>query len=296
MKASGSFEVMTSIRPTEEERSRGQLRPETVAAAKQAINEDGFVVLEDVVDLEHIAILRDKMLADLPSVLARGDAPFNFTLSNVQQDPPPMEPYLFRDVLLNDFAIQVTESVLGKGVQNAFYSGNMALPRTDQRQPTHADMGHLWPNMEHPTPAYALVVNLPLVDMDVSNGATELWPGSHWDTSIALQEGDIKVSRERLDEWRVKRPPIQPSVKAGSILIRDMRLWHGGTPNPSDQARPMIAMIHWVGWWIHGEAMKFPASSKPFFDHPQLRTHANFVEGPIDYLKHGEAYDVDPNR
>jgi ectoine hydroxylase-related dioxygenase (phytanoyl-CoA dioxygenase family) len=284
---------MTSIQLSAEERAAGQLNPDTVSRAKRALDEDGFVILEDVVDLQHIGVLRDKMIEDLPHVLARSDTPFNFTRSNVQQDPPPVEPYLFRDVLLNDYVIQVTESVLGKGVQNAFYSGNMALPRTDQRQPTHADMGHLWPNMEHPTPAYALVVNLPLVDMDVSNGATELWPGSHRDTSIALQEGDIKVSAEKLEEWRKNAPPIQPSVRAGSVLIRDMRLWHGGTPNPSDQPRPMIAMIHWVGWWIHGGAMKFPASSKPFFEHPRLRTNAEFVEEDIPYLGHGEAYDFD---
>src|SRR5688572_29594160 len=120
-----------------------QASPEEIALAKKAIEEDGFVVLEDVVELEHIRILRDKMIEDLPKVLARTDTPFNFTRSNVQQDPPPDVEYLFKDVLLNDYAIAVTESILGQGMVNAMYSSNMALANTDQRQPAHADIGHL---------------------------------------------------------------------------------------------------------------------------------------------------------
>jgi hypothetical protein len=232
------------------------------------------------------------MLADLPTVLARTDTPFNFTRSNVQQDPPPNPEYLFRDVLLNDYVIDITESVLGPGMVNAFYSSNMALPNTDQRQPVHADIGHLWPNMDRATPAYALVINLPLVDMSAANGSTEIWPGTHGDTSVAMQQGDIKVSDEKLAEWRAKRPPIQPSVKAGSILIRDIRMWHAGMPNPSDQPRPMVAMIHWVGWWQHVFKMKFPKGTEQFFEHPKLYTLAEFVEGPINYLGNNEAYDL----
>ena len=33
--------------------------------------EDGFVVLNDVVDLAHLAMLRERMLEDLPKILAR---------------------------------------------------------------------------------------------------------------------------------------------------------------------------------------------------------------------------------
>jgi RNA polymerase primary sigma factor len=38
-------------------------------------------------------------------------------------------------------------------------------------------------------------------------------------------------------------------MRRGSVLIRDMRLWHNGMPNPSDSVRPMVAMIHWIHWW-----------------------------------------------
>jgi hypothetical protein len=287
---------MVRIRPTDEEQARGVFGTESIARGIEAIETDGFVVVEDVVDLDHIQRLRERMLEDLPLILEREDAPFNFTRSNVQQDPPPFAPYLFRDVLFNEYAIALTHAVFGDGLYNAFYSGNTALPNTAQRQPVHADMGHLWPNMKHATPAYALVVNIPVVDMHPGNGSTEIWPGTHLDTSVSLQQGDIKVSAEKLAAQREIASPIQPEVRAGSILIRDMRLWHAGMPNPSDDPRPMIAMIHWVGWWPHGEEMTFPAESRDFFEHPILKTRAKYVHGPIDYLRHGEAYDLDPAR
>lgn len=270
----------------------GRLTPESIATSRQAVMNDGFVVLEDVVDARHVSALRDRMLNDLPTILARTDTPYNFTRSNVQQDPPPVHPFLFKDVLFNEFVIDVTEAVLGKGLQNAFYSGNTALPHTDQRQPVHADLGHLWPNMAVATPPYALVVNVPVVDMSVSNGSTEIWPGTHLDTSVAWQDGDIKVSSGRLEARRAACPPIQPSVRAGSVLIRDIRMWHAGMPNRTAQPRPMIAMIHWVSWWhVEGE-LNLPESVRPFFEHERLRTTATYVPGDPGYLSGHQAYDM----
>lgn len=46
-----------------------------------------------------------------------------------------------------------------------------------------------------------------------------------------------------LDYRRNIRPPIQPVVPKGSILIRDLRLWHCGRPNLTDEIRVMLAQI-----------------------------------------------------
>ena len=53
----------------------------------------------------------------------------------------------------------------------------------------------------------------------------------------------------------------------------------------------MIAMIHWIRWWSEGEPVLFPKGTEPFFEHPDLRTVARFVDGPIDYIGHNQAYD-----
>lgn len=280
---------MNRIRITPEERATGTLAEESLREAVRALRQDGFVILEDAVDPAHLEILRDRMLQDLPTILERPDAPYNFHAGNVQQDPPPFPPYLFRDILVNEQVIAVTSSLLGSGVRNAYYSGNTALPG-GRRQPVHPDVGQLWPGLEQATPAFGLVVNVPVVDTTPENGSTEIWPGTHLDTTYSVGQGAARISEEALAPHRAARPPIQPEIRAGSVVIRDMRLWHAGMPNHTDRARPMIAMIHWVRWW-KTRLVPFAAGTEAFFEHPVLKTEARFVEGPIPYLQHNAAYD-----
>ena len=284
---------MQTIEISAEESASGVMRPEHLAAAVRALDEDGFVVLEDAVDPAHIQFLGDKMREDVAAFLNRPNAPFNFNTGNVQQDPPPFPPYLFKDILLNEMAIAVTHAVLGDGVKNDFYSGNTAI-RSEQRQPVHADIGHIWKGAAVATPPFGLVVNVPMTDFFPENGSTEIWPGTHKDTRVGLRD-DIKIPAEALETWRSRTAPIQPTISAGSLLIRDIRLWHAGMPNRTDNPRTMIAMIHSAGWWQSGAALRFPVGTEDFLKHPVLRTRAEFVEGPIDYISAPHAYDYKPD-
>jgi hypothetical protein len=266
------------------------MSPEHLITAVQALARDGFVVLHDVINPDHLGILRDKMLEDVQKLMKRRDAPYNWNVGNIQQDPPPFPPYLFRDVLLNEMVIAVTKAILGPGVKNSFYSGNTALP-SRERQPVHADCGHLWPHLEVAHPAHALVVNVPVVDIYPENGSTEIWPGTHCDTTIGAHQ-DIKVPLQVLEKQRAVAPPLQPSIKCGGVLIRDMRLWHAGMPNLTDQPRPMIAMIHNVAWLETENPLVFPVGTESFFADSDLKTCTRFVEQPIDYIgaPHGYEY------
>ena len=234
------------------------------------------------------------MLADLPALLTRRDAPFNFNTGNIQQEPPPFPPYLSRDILLNEQAIAVTKALLGPGLKNGYYSGNTTIPGSGSRQPVHPDTAQLWPHLEQATPPFAIVVNVPMVDMTPENGSTEVWPGTHLDTTLSIDQGDIKVPIEAVEARRKIRPPLQLTVPAGSIILRDIRLWHAGMPNHTAQPRPMIAMIHTIAWWGGGETLTFPKGTEEFFQHPDLHTQARFVDEPIDYLHHSQAYDFKP--
>jgi hypothetical protein len=279
---------MLEIAVTPEEKLRGRLSPERQRQAVDAVRTDGFVVLADLIDPKHIEILREGMLSDVERLLARKDRPFNWNPGNLQQNPPPYEPFLFRDVLVNEVVISVTKELLGSGMTNGFYSGNTAMP-SDQRQPVHADIGQLWPNLEVAHPPYSLVVNVPLVDMDERNGSTEIWPGTHTDTTIAFQDGEITLPEERLSERRKVSPPLQPAVRAGSFLVRDIRMWHAGMPNRTQTPRPMMAMIHSVSWWPIA-TLKFPKGTEDRFEHPDLRWKVEFTEGLIDHISEPQAY------
>lgn len=282
---------MTTIDITAEEQSSGRMTPEHLASACAALRGDGFVVLNDVVDPAHLGALRERMLEDVARILEREDAPFNFNGGNVQQQPPPFPPYLFRDVLLNDMVIAVTKAMLGAGVKNSYYSGNTALPGGEM-QPVHPDVGQLWPNLETATPPFGFVINVPVVDMSPHNGSTQLWPGTHRDTTVSVDQGDLKVPAAALAKYRDSSPPVQPSICCGSVLIRDIRLWHRGMPNHSDTPRPMIAMIHWIRWWSNDEPVPFPKGTEEFFQHPDLHTNAVFVD-TLDHIQHGQSYDFE---
>jgi hypothetical protein len=48
-------------------------------------------------------------------------------------------------------------------------------------------------------------------------------------------------------------------MPAGSLLLRDMRMWHRGTPNRSDEVRPNLALIYSRPWLkTHYPAINIP--------------------------------------
>ena len=281
---------MLELHLSQDDLERHSLGAQELQMALHALRRDGFVVLHNAISLAHIESLRQRMLADVAAILALDDVPFQFNDGHLQQDPPPFPPYLFRDVLANDFVVEITRAALGEGVQNAFYSGNTCLPN-ETRQPLHVDTGQLWAGLQQATPAFGLVVNVPVVDMTPENGSTELWPGTHLDTTRSIDETDIKLGPAEESERRAAVAPLQPCVPAGSVLIRDLRLWHRGMPNRTTTPRPMIAMIHWVRWWHSGKPLLFPKGTEALFAGSPLKTVAQFVEGPIDYIGRNHKYD-----
>lgn len=280
---------MVTIACSAEEVASGRLTEAHFQEALEAMDRDGMVVLKDVIAPEHIEVLREKLLEDVAQFTGRKDAPFNFNRGNIQQDPPPFPPYLFRDVLVNELVISITKAILGPGVKSNFYSGNTAI-KSDQRQPPHADVGQLFTTLVVPT--FGIVVNVPVVDMSPKNGSTEIWLGTHKNPAVWIHAPKIDVPQEAMDRYRAEgMTPLQPTVSAGSVLLRDIRMWHAGMPNHTDSPRPMIAMIHWSSWFDVGEPLKFPKGTEELFQHPDLRTRAIFVEEPIDYINAPHAYD-----
>lgn len=91
--------------------------------------------------------------------------------------------------------------------------------------------------------------------MYLENGSTEVWLGTHHLASLAAQEGKHgerasgRIKKDLLENRALERPPSQPTVKKGSLVIRDLRLWHAGKPNLSDSARVMLALIHFAPWF-----------------------------------------------
>lgn len=280
---------MVEIDVTSEEKENEVLSDAHLQQACDALKTDGFVVLNDVVDHAHLDILHEKMSEDLEKIMAFPVVPHNFVWGNVQQDPPPFAPYVFRDVVANPWVIQVTHAMLGDGVFNDYYSGNSNVPKS-KLQPVHTDFGQLWDNLEVAPPPARMAVNVALEDALEENGSIELWPGSHLDTQM-VQGQDLKVPQALLDARREIAPPVRGNTKKGSMLIRDLRLWHRGTENVSDKVRFMIAMIHNKQWFRKRWLPKYQTGCEDAFPECKLDHNAEFVDTPPEYLTRNKPYN-----
>lgn len=171
------------------------------------------------------------------------------------------------DRVTDPIATQITSAALGPRPKWTFCSGNSAMPAVPgiapQRQPVHSDA-----DFAHPAHPFALVINVPLISMTPENGSTELWLGTH-NNSIEAQEGahgeraSGRIKPELLEQQRQVRPPSQPLVRKGSLVVRDLRLWHAGMPNHSDEVRVMLAMIHFASWYRNPMKLRFGDDVRP---------------------------------
>jgi ectoine hydroxylase-related dioxygenase (phytanoyl-CoA dioxygenase family) len=262
---------------------RGVISTAERLRAVRALDEHGFVVLHRVIDVARLARIREAMRADTAKLMSRAIPPHQYRWGHLQQDPPVERRFLYPEVLLNEVIYDVTRAVLGRGVKNCQYRGNVNLPGS-VAQPTHVDWAQFWPGLERAHPAAGLVVNVPLVAMDTHNGSTEIWPGTHCDTTVSYQSGSAKISPRALEARRRVAPPVQPTVPLGSVLIRDLRAWHRGMPNRSNEARPMLGMLHACRWWTEAMPLALPLECEPLFARGDMATDAVFVDGPIDHL------------
>jgi hypothetical protein len=171
-----------------------------------------------------------------------------------------------------------------------FISGNTAMPLSKQSQPVHSDA-----DFSHPTIPFALVLNVPLISFSPLNGSTEVWLGTHAGAGPHQQSslhGDRQsgaILPSLLEARRTVSPPIQPEIARGSIVVRDLRLWHCGKPNATEDIRVMLAMIHFAPWYRNGMRLRLPKGGeverRVRNKEAELEIPAEWVQGEIDHLE-----------
>jgi len=272
--------AMISIDITPEERKTGQLAPEKMITAIQAMAEDGVVALRQAIDVVPVDELGAKMLADLARYAELAEIDNNFQGLR----PPPLHSFLFPELVFNEPAIAISRAILGTGATLTSYGANTAFVGS-QTQQVHADA--VPPQPDPCAPCTLLVINIPLVDMTEANGATIYWPGTHQDGR--LHSGNRFPTEAMIAEWQAKRPAERVLAQRGDLVIRDMRIWHGGMPNYTQTHRPMLALVHRHAKPVQG-TFEAEAGSEDFWSsHPLLQTSPTFVPKPIDYLHQGHS-------
>lgn len=237
--------TLTSITLSQEELSSKTLASTTLREALQALHQDGVVVIENAVDPTHLDILNTRMVSAAKEIYATTKQNFGEGTGNIQQDMPLDPEYTFNDVIANPLITAITECMLGPNPHLRFQSANTAF-KAEKRQPVHSDI-----IFEYSHCPFGLCINTNFIDVDPQHGSTEIWLGTHTNTDwtpIGKVAGGTPIPEDLLEERRKVSPPIQPTLKKGSMIIRDIRLWHAGMPNLTDEVRVMHATIHFGAW------------------------------------------------
>lgn len=232
---SKSEETSLLIALTETERTDQKLSDETLRRAVDLVRVDGYVVLERVLDSTLVETLHGEFLRVLEHHIARTDP--NRGTNRYQMHLPFAAPFNAETLIANPFALSILDALLGADAVCHYFASDTPLPGSDY-QPVHSDIALLFPETNLALPAYSVVLNIPLVDFTLENGPLEIWPGG---THLFPGGIDMRDLAPRMNAT----PCLMP---AGSMLLRDMRMWHRGTPNRSQAPRPNLAMIYSRPW------------------------------------------------
>ncbi|KZO92925.1 hypothetical protein CALVIDRAFT_519721 [Calocera viscosa TUFC12733] len=283
-----------SIKPSEEERSTGKLSEANLKRALEIMHEDGLLMIEDAVEHEHLDKLNERMTSDAFALWEGGFRKGPQETGNIQIDPPVESGLFFEDVFLNRLAVCVTSAYLGGKPRMTFNSGNAAMHGTAS-QDIHSDFGNFG---KVPSRPFAVVINTGLVPMSPANGSTELWLGTHvlprstpeTDAQIVISpEAHNKIQRSAMERRKSDVPgkgPFQPIVPKGALMIRDLRLWHGGKPNPTDVPRIMVAQIHFAPGYRNPMRLQMPRELRGVVEaREDIDVAVDWVDGKVDNLR-----------
>lgn len=282
-----------TIRISDSQRQEARPGPEFVAEAVSFLHKDGIIVLENVVDTAHIDHLNSILTPEALEIANDPGHHFNFGkhTRNMDQAPPPTRELMYKDIWANSFVCAVLAAILGPRPVIHYANGNTALQAApDGRQPVHSDCEAAHSVYYN----FACVININLVDTFPENGATEFWPGTH---HISTPESHIESSEkgehllqikpEIVEQRRLHSPPIQGCTKRGSVIVRDLRLWHAGMPNLTSIPRIMLAFVAQPAWFQGKAKISLPLSVKNLVESwsDEVQFAVEWVDGEVDHKR-----------
>ena len=222
------------------ERKREKLSEKRLATACETLRTDGYVVLENAVPAALVQEMREVCNTLTENFAAAHPETFNPDRQGhgiFDMHPPREMPFMDPLIIANPFIVPILREALGEGFFCAFYNTNTSWPGSGIQR-VHRDSPPLVEDHPLALPPYSIALNVPLVDFTAKNGATELWPTTQLDNRPHPQ------GASSYDEWAAEMPSALMDVAAGSLVLRDMRMWHRGMPNRTQTIRTMLAVVY----------------------------------------------------
>jgi ectoine hydroxylase-related dioxygenase (phytanoyl-CoA dioxygenase family) len=257
------------------------LDPTQVERAAELFHRDGFVVVRDALDAVQLERIRkateralEEMLAVDPTCAAGGGAgglPHRYSFGSSSAS---------RHMMHVDEWVELVDLPTTTPILTAIFGspnyiligggGDVAMPGAIEYQGLHSD--NVWSELHDPTgrvstrelPVPAVTINFPMVDLTPENGPTRQIPGTQNSRHPIPNLSDEP-------EW-MKLSTLCPAP-AGSAIFRDLRAWHGGTPNLSREVRA-APNIEYFAPWFRSEAV---IRSMPYEQWKSLSPHAQRI-------------------
>ena len=238
------------------------LTPDNTQRIVELFHRDGFVAIEGVLTRTQIDMLADECSAVVDEIVAldregrgnRGAHRYSFggsSMTRSQLHRPAWQMLLQLEVV-TDLVARLFNS---QNFMLRAASGDFCLPGAVDYQPLHADVRDFTSSQDSPfssfqdprgllsirdLPCPYICVNFLPQDVTPLNGPTRQIPGT--------QNARAPIPRLCEEPEWMKLSTVCP-LPAGSIMIRDTRAWHGGTPNVSDQVRSIPNLEFYAPWF-----------------------------------------------
>ncbi|AMS29740.1 hypothetical protein AEM38_10260 [Hyphomonadaceae bacterium UKL13-1] len=276
---------------SEKERLANTIDDAKLAAIVHDIRTVGYAVVQEIVSAETCKLLTHSILEDVERVRKTGKRTRHEEITgdgHLQLGLRRYAPFASAELLTNPFIECVVAGVLGPDAWLGFYSGNVNCPDSGY-QPLHFDRPYSWKSPEDaakdgqpwPPPTTTLSCSIALEEITIANGATEIYPGSHLETTVATWTAHDRLQNH--PDLVARRIPTRMEIPAHSVCFRDPRMWHRGVPNPSKKPRAMIAATyhasfckHWRGIYV---ANIEPLEMELLESNPSLRILDNGMLG-----------------
>jgi len=233
--------------------------PDDVKRAAELLHRDGFVVVRDVLSdalLDRVQRASDKAVIDLmkddQDCSAGGGAgglPHRYSFGGGSAS----RHMLHVDEWCDLIDLPTTTPILTEIFGSADYvvggaGGDIAMPGAIEYQGLHSD--NMWSELPDPSgnvtmrdvPVPVLTINFPMIDLTFENGPIRQIPGT-----------------------QRSRSPI--------AVFRDIRAWHGGTPNLSRDVRAMPNVEYYAPWFRSEGIMR----CMPYAQWEKLSPHAQRI-------------------
>ena len=276
------------IRVSDLERSTAKLSRQNLQKSIEEFHRNGLLILENAVSHKAVDQVHQRMLQDYHTQRTSPTNSIHWNQGqgsgNISQTPPLDVPYLHESIWANRLAVTIMEHLIGPKPHLSFATSNITLPRSQGRQAVHSDYycaHHAFPVL--------LEVNVYLHDVSPRNGATEFWLGTHdgYDKRHHSSPTTGWIKKEVFTPRAAVSPPVQPAIPKGALVLRDLRTWHAGRENPSDEPRIILGFMFSPRWFGSYMRLRFPAAARGAVEawtHVECARHAEFVEGAFDYL------------